>query len=427
MATSSPPSDWQVGKTLSECFDHLLSSGISSDVTFIVGEEKTRIFAHKLVLLSRSPVFYAMFEGPMAEKGEITIPDISPEIFRIFLRYLYTDNIELTDKNVVPVFNVGRKYCVDILISLCEAFLSNNLTTDNACALLEQAHVFMMESLQEDCFKFIVKNGYDILKSVSFTELSHYCMARITGSDELITIREENVYEAVMRWAEAECSRQKIEKTAENIRVVLGESLYNVRFLHIGEEFFFRRICSDKVITGEDALDIINHRKNKTALTSEKLDKKRRSKTVPKRYYRNGPVFHTQWIAQAVNEAISFKSSVDLYLFGFGSFFTKVDGSSVDFKIYEDEVCLVEDTQPRGSPQPDKPNMGDVLLDTPIRIHAGKTYTVLEHSHYAVQHYFENGIIDVSHEDVTIQFINSSKSVYTNTNRGQIPYVLLSG
>ncbi|XP_033730748.1 BTB/POZ domain-containing protein 1-like, partial [Pecten maximus] len=206
----SPPSDWQVGKTLSESFDHLLTSGIGSDVTFIVGEEKSRVSAHKLVLISRSPVFFAMLEGPMAEKGEITIPDISTETFQLLLRYLYTDKIDLTDRTVVPVFNAARKYCVNILVSLCETFLSKTLTADKACAFLEQAHVVMADSLQDVCVQFIVENATAILQMLTFTDLCLDCITRVTESDDL-KITEKSVYEAVIRWAEAECSRQNIE------------------------------------------------------------------------------------------------------------------------------------------------------------------------------------------------------------------------
>ncbi|XP_033725448.1 BTB/POZ domain-containing protein 1-like [Pecten maximus] len=424
MATASPPSDWQVGKTLIESFDHLLTSGIASDVTFIVGEERNRISAHKLVLLSRSPVFYAMLEGPMAEKGEIIIPDISAETFRSFLRYLYTDKIDLTDRNVVPVFNAARKYCVDILVSRCEKFLSENLTIDSACVLLEQAHLFMMESLKDECLTLILENALDVLQSTSFTNLCLKSVASITESDEL-QAGERDVYEAVIRWAEAECARQKIEATAENKKDVLGETLYTVRFLHLHEGFLLGKICSDMILNSDDIRDIINHRRNNKALISEKImTTKRCLKT--RRYYRNGPVHNGIWGSQPADEAISFKSTGDLSMLGFGSFLTNVGQSSVDLKVFEDDVCLVQTCKPREQPNPDTPCMGDVLLDTQIQIHAGKTYTILEHSQHTVNHYFETGITHVTHQDVTIEFINSFKSRHSNTNRGQIPYVILS-
>lgn len=88
MATADVQSrDWQCGKSLVECLDHLFTAEIACDVTFVIGQrKKKKISAHKAILISRSPVFYAMLEGPLAEKGQITITDISVETFSAFLR-----------------------------------------------------------------------------------------------------------------------------------------------------------------------------------------------------------------------------------------------------------------------------------------------------------------------------------------------------
>jgi hypothetical protein len=48
----------------------------------LVGPDQTPIKAHKYMLASASPVFYSMFEGPFAEKGEVIIPDIEREVFQ---------------------------------------------------------------------------------------------------------------------------------------------------------------------------------------------------------------------------------------------------------------------------------------------------------------------------------------------------------
>ena len=57
-----------------------------TDVTFLVDSEPSvKMRAHKLVLPARSPVFYTIFEGPLAESGDISIPDIDEESFDIIL------------------------------------------------------------------------------------------------------------------------------------------------------------------------------------------------------------------------------------------------------------------------------------------------------------------------------------------------------
>ena len=75
--------NWQDGKSLAECNKYMLTNSVSTDVTFIGGEDKKEVHAHKYVLGSRSSVFYAMLFGPMAEStSTITIPDVQADIFQ---------------------------------------------------------------------------------------------------------------------------------------------------------------------------------------------------------------------------------------------------------------------------------------------------------------------------------------------------------
>ncbi|XP_048245844.1 BTB/POZ domain-containing protein 6-like [Haliotis rufescens] len=76
--------NWQSGKTVTECNLRMLDTEDFCDVTFRLGSEKQVVRAHRYVLVSRSCVFHAMFCGPLAEKGEVTIPDIEADIFKEF-------------------------------------------------------------------------------------------------------------------------------------------------------------------------------------------------------------------------------------------------------------------------------------------------------------------------------------------------------
>ena len=77
--------DWQIGKTLSDRLQHMLKHQLMCDVTFHVGSTQTPIKSHKFMLVSASPVFYSMFDGPMAENGDVSIPDIEADVFNDIL------------------------------------------------------------------------------------------------------------------------------------------------------------------------------------------------------------------------------------------------------------------------------------------------------------------------------------------------------
>ena len=70
----------------------MYDNSVMSDVTLVVGGDNkpTREFScHKYILCVCSSIFYAMFYGAMASKeNSISIPDVDPEIFSDFLRYV---------------------------------------------------------------------------------------------------------------------------------------------------------------------------------------------------------------------------------------------------------------------------------------------------------------------------------------------------
>ncbi|AQK51371.1 BTB/POZ and MATH domain-containing protein 1 [Zea mays] len=84
MAIPVPSSD--IADHLGRLLDH--ANDGSTDVTFTVGTET--FHAHRAVLAARSPVFKAQLFGSMAD-AKITLQGIRPEVFRILLRFMYTD------------------------------------------------------------------------------------------------------------------------------------------------------------------------------------------------------------------------------------------------------------------------------------------------------------------------------------------------
>ena len=82
---------WQMRKSVLECNEHMLENQIRCDLTFTFGQkndEASTVYCHSYMLISRSPVFYAMLAGPARDdSGIINIPDIDKETFQQMLRY----------------------------------------------------------------------------------------------------------------------------------------------------------------------------------------------------------------------------------------------------------------------------------------------------------------------------------------------------
>ncbi len=93
MATDSlQPIDWQSMRSVVDCNRYMLENGIECDVQFTLLTEDSdniQILAHKFVLISRSPVFFAMFSGPLAATNKTTdirVTDIGADTFRKLLK-----------------------------------------------------------------------------------------------------------------------------------------------------------------------------------------------------------------------------------------------------------------------------------------------------------------------------------------------------
>ncbi len=79
--------DWQLNKDILECNRYMLDNQLNCDVKFTFPEGNDSISAHTYVLISRSPVFYAMFAGPAKdESGTVVIQDMNKECFQEMLR-----------------------------------------------------------------------------------------------------------------------------------------------------------------------------------------------------------------------------------------------------------------------------------------------------------------------------------------------------
>jgi hypothetical protein len=84
-------SNWQSGfQTINDTIRNVLLTGKLSDVTFLIGEEKKEVSAHKFILMSRSSVFEAMFERwDSSSSGPISVEDADFDAFNAFLKARY--------------------------------------------------------------------------------------------------------------------------------------------------------------------------------------------------------------------------------------------------------------------------------------------------------------------------------------------------
>ena len=96
--------------TIQETNRNLLATGKLSDVTFVVGSEHHQINAHKLILMSRSIVFEAMFERWNPENSTVGVSDTTFEAFKYFLLVSYIKKYFVFNSNKEEVPNCNEAF-----------------------------------------------------------------------------------------------------------------------------------------------------------------------------------------------------------------------------------------------------------------------------------------------------------------------------
>lgn len=239
----------------------LLNSNALADVTLLVGEDKTIIHAHKLVLALSSPVFTAMFYGEFSNQKNsptdhpkpstsssssppipgsqltagplnihniltsgssleptshlpppppiswqaasiVEIPDCTPEAIKFFLQFIYNNGSlpggpSISVDDALSLLYTARKYTVRALEDKCIITLSSSITAENVFDILYAATFYNLSSLDYLCWQFMEDNPIDTLNT-HMDYLTHDTLQSILRNDRL-DCNEVDLFQALMR------------------------------------------------------------------------------------------------------------------------------------------------------------------------------------------------------------------------------------
>ncbi|XP_058097407.1 BTB/POZ domain-containing protein At4g08455 [Magnolia sinica] len=129
--------------------------------------------AHKAILISKSPVFKAMLENEMEESrsGTIKISDVSYDVLRSFVHYLYTAEVFLDEQMACELLVLAEKYQVKHLKAFCEKFITSKVNNDNAVMSFAFAHRHNAKNLLEAALSLITDNMDTLTERDEYKEL----------------------------------------------------------------------------------------------------------------------------------------------------------------------------------------------------------------------------------------------------------------
>ncbi|XP_053373266.1 BTB/POZ domain-containing protein 6-like [Mercenaria mercenaria] len=426
------PTAWQTERSFEQTNWHMLQDGTLCDVTFLVGnEKKEEVKAHKFILVSRSPVFYAMFCGSLAESNHtIQVPDIEPEIFRVLLRFIYTEDCTVNEDNNMPLLYSAKKYETNRLAEKCKDYLNTQLSMDNVCVILQHAHKFDESELGEKCLEFIFENGENVLKSDGFASLPKEVLQKIIESDNL-DADELSIYDACKRWAveqqQQKCKKQECPET--ELRNELGELVYSVRFPTMSFETFAKHVAVEDILTSDEKVCVFQSLAGvdtKTQMYQFHNTKRKRVQKQHLKLSRFDSNHDSGWGYSGCPDAINFKVSTQARLVGVSLFVPYLAGTiegEISLKIGTSTLASRNDLRIEYE---QSKYVEDVLFDQPYTVEPGTEYTIHTLLKGAQTYYGKNGKQMISSGTFDLSFFSSGASENkTCTYRGQIHSLIL--
>ena len=141
-----------------------------SDIVFVVGEDRERIHAHKIILAARCEVFRAMFADQAKASTSnrtgkstkdntmlLVLPEVRPTVFLTVLEHIYANSCKLSQSIVVDVLASAIEYGLDGLVTCCVKYISDP-NVDTVCEAIQAAITYNQEELRDTCMKFIETN-----------------------------------------------------------------------------------------------------------------------------------------------------------------------------------------------------------------------------------------------------------------------------
>ena len=257
MASVQHDVDWQsTKKTVSERNRHMFNNSEISDISFTCEGSEQTFYAHKYVLATSSAVFKAMFYGDLAEKTPVLhLSDTDEKSLEEFLRFLYTDECYLTTDNIVSVMYLSKKYIVPSLTEYVKAQLVRDMKPGNVLDILEQAIHFQESDLETKCWTVVEWHTSEIASSANFLNIKQTTLASLLKRNHL-NVTEVRLFQAVLKWIDHQCSEKCLELTTENRRSVIGDAVYDLRFIAMNQEEFAKNVSTSRLLTAEELVPI---------------------------------------------------------------------------------------------------------------------------------------------------------------------------
>ena len=228
----------------------------------------------------------------------------------------------------------SEKYMLHNIKDKCSRYLQGSVDEERACVVLQTAHDFHLDDLRTNALKFILSIGEPCLESESFLNLSPDCLRLVIESDHL-KCKEEIIYQKIIDWSTHRCQDQNLTVNDENIRQVLGDLVYLVRFPIMERKYFTANVSKKNLLTFEEIVKVYQ------SLDDEEIDvfptKCRNKEHMEHKVCLRCDTAHSgtwnHWVHNGKNDCLDFTTNLDCIMLGINVFGSKTYSGKHDINL----------------------------------------------------------------------------------------------
>lgn len=170
------------------------------DISIAVADKLFR--AHKIVLISASPYFKAMFLSGLVEsnKDTVVLQDIEPEAFEAILNMIYDGKVMISVSTVQSILCAASIFQIDHLKEACSKFMIKQLSAHNCLGIKGFAEAHGCCELKELAHRHSLSRFTEVSTSEEFLALDISQVTDLLNFDNLRVSSEEEVFDAAVGW-----------------------------------------------------------------------------------------------------------------------------------------------------------------------------------------------------------------------------------
>jgi hypothetical protein len=214
----------------------------------IILTKSADILAHKVTLAAYSDFLAEKFtEFSQGEVLNIDLTDVNEEIVRTVISFVYTNEINISDTNVVDILYCAEEIGILVVSNMCMEHISRAINPQNAFNFFSAAHQRNLDQVKQKVMKYITENFKSITSRSEFGMMPFDILILLLYSDDLGIDSEIDVFVAIVRWVDH--NRKERIRLAPSLLKCIRFQLIEVNFVitHIeSADWMFRpRECHD--------------------------------------------------------------------------------------------------------------------------------------------------------------------------------------